>query len=111
MRFPHVQGGFRERLVARGAAGLKVPAELPLEKAAFAEPLAVCLHAVERAGPLLGKRVLVTGAGPIGCSPGRRPQAGAAEIVITDVADAPLALGAQDRGATRPSTSCRMAPP
>jgi len=60
-------------------------------QAAFAEPLAVCLHAVNRAGPLLGKRVLVTGAGPIGALTviaARR--AGALEIVATDVADAPL---------------------
>ena len=28
--------------------------------------VAVALHAVNRAGPLLGKRVLVTGCGPIG---------------------------------------------
>ncbi len=33
---------------------------------ALAEPLSVALHAVRRAGPLLGKRVLVTGCGPIG---------------------------------------------
>ena len=61
-------------------------------QAAFAEPFAVCLHAVNRAGPLLGKRVLVTGAGPIGALTviaARR--AGALEIVATDVADAPLA--------------------
>ena len=35
-------------------------------EAAMAEPLAVCLHAGKQAGPLLGKRVLVTGCGPIG---------------------------------------------
>ena len=42
--------------------------------------------------PVLGKRVLVTGAGPIGALiviAARR--AGALEIVATDVADAPLA--------------------
>ena len=39
---------------------------LPFTVAACAEPLAVCLHAVRRAGDLLGKQVLVTGAGPIG---------------------------------------------
>ena len=47
---------------------------------------------MNRAGPLLGKRVLVTGAGPIGALTviaARR--AGALEIVATDVADAPLA--------------------
>ena len=32
----------------------------------WAEPLSVCLHAAHQAGPLFGKRVLVTGCGPIG---------------------------------------------
>jgi L-idonate 5-dehydrogenase len=93
MRFPHVQGGFRQRLVADERQCVPVPAELPLEKAAFAEPLAVCLHAVSRAGPLVGRRVLITGAGPIGMLTLLSARhAGAAEIVITDVADPPLAL-------------------
>ena len=93
MRFPHVQGGFRQRLVADERQCIAVPADLPLEKAAFAEPLAVCLHAVSRAGPLVGRRVLITGAGPIGMLTLLAARhAGAAEIVITDVADPPLAL-------------------
>ena len=52
----------------------------------MAEPLSVALHAVRRAGSLLGKRVLVTGCGPIGALAiiaARR--AGAAHIVATDV--------------------------
>jgi L-idonate 5-dehydrogenase len=92
MRFPHVQGGFREALVCDAAQAVPVPAAMSAAQAAFAEPFAVCLHAVNRAGPLLGKRVLVTGAGPIGALAmiaARR--AGALEIVATDVADAPLA--------------------
>jgi L-idonate 5-dehydrogenase len=93
MRFPHVQGGFRQRLVAEERQCVKVPADLPLEKAAFGEPLAVCLHAVNRAGPLLGQKVLITGAGPIGMLTLLAARsAGAAEIVITDVAEAPLSL-------------------
>ena len=62
----------------------------------MAEPLAVCLHAGRQAGPLLGKRVLVTGSGPIGvlCMMVAR-RAGAAEIVATDVADAPLKIAAE----------------
>ena len=93
MRFPHVQGGCREMLVCTEAQAVPVPAGLPVEKAAFAEPLAVCLHAAAQAGPLLGKRVLVTGAGPIGalCVMVAR-HAGAREVVATDVADAPLAM-------------------
>jgi L-idonate 5-dehydrogenase len=57
----------------------------------MAEPLSVALHAVNRAGPLLGKSVLVTGCGPIGALlviAARR--AGATEIVVTDIAAAPL---------------------
>jgi len=60
MRMPHVQGGFRELLVCSEAQAVPVPADVPLEIAAFAEPLSVCLHAARRAGPLLGRRVLVT---------------------------------------------------
>lgn len=91
MRFPHVQGGFRDILVCSEAQAVAVPPAMTAAQAAFAEPFAVCLHAVNRAGPLLGKRVLVTGAGPIGALTviaARR--AGALEIVATDVTDATL---------------------
>ena len=93
MRMPHVQGGFREVLNCTEAQAVPVPAELPLEHAAFAEPLAVCLHAASQAGPLLGRRVLVTGCGPIGalCVLVAR-HGGAREVVATDIADAPLAV-------------------
>jgi len=93
MRFPHVQGGFRDVLVCDATQAVPVPAAMSAARAAFAEPFAVCLHAVNRAGPLLGRRVLVTGAGPIGALTiiaARR--AGALEIVATDVADATLKI-------------------
>ena len=66
MRFPHVQGAFREPLVCEESQAHVVADGVSLGEAAMAEPLAVCLHAARRAGPLLGKRVLVTGSGPIG---------------------------------------------
>ena len=65
MRTPHVQGGFREELVCTQAQAIKLPASTAVTEAAFAEPLSVCLHAARQAGPLLGKRVLVTGTGPV----------------------------------------------
>lgn len=34
---------------------------------AFAEPLAVAIHAAHQAGELQGKRVFISGVGPIGC--------------------------------------------
>jgi L-idonate 5-dehydrogenase len=92
MRMPHVQGGFREFLVCPAAQAVPVPADLPLEQAVFAEPLSVCLHAARQAGSLHGRRVLVTGTGPIGalCVLVAR-HAGARQITVTDLADAPLA--------------------
>jgi L-idonate 5-dehydrogenase len=61
----------------------------------MAEPLAVCLHAAREAGPLLGKRVLVTGCGPIGllCILVAR-RAGASEIVATDLTEFTLQMAA-----------------
>jgi L-idonate 5-dehydrogenase len=93
MRFPHVQGGFREVLVCSEAQAVPIPAGLSLEHAAFAEPLSVCLHAANQAGPLMGRRVLVTGAGPIGALAVLVARhAGAREVVATDLADEPLAI-------------------
>ncbi len=91
MRMPHVQGAFREELIADGAQCHVVPDTLSIAAAAMAEPLSVCLHAAGRAGPLLGRRVLVTGSGPIGvlCVLVAR-RAGAAEVVATDIAREPL---------------------
>lgn len=90
MRVPHVQGAFREVLVADVGQCHVVPPTLTAAEAAMAEPLAVCLHAVRRAGPMLGRRVLITGSGPIGalCTVAAR-RAGAVEVVATDIADAP----------------------
>ena len=57
----------------------------------MAEPLSVALHAVRRAGSLLGKHVLVTGCGPIGAMIVIAARhAGATSIVVTDVASSPL---------------------
>ncbi len=66
MRNPHVQGGFREYVTVDAPQAVPIAERLSLAEAAMAEPLAVCLHAGKQAGPLLGKRVLITGCGPIG---------------------------------------------
>lgn len=92
MPFPHIQGAFREELIATQAQCVKADGLTPGE-AAMAEPLAVTLHAVRRAGPLVGKRVLVTGCGPIGLlAIASARLAGAEEIVATDLSDFTLAM-------------------
>src|SRR5690606_4384611 len=90
MPFPHIQGAFREELVA-DASQCVIANGLSAGEAAIAEPLAVCLHGVRQAGEVLGKKVLITGSGPIGvlCVLAAR-RAGASEIVITDITDQTL---------------------
>lgn len=88
---PHVQGAFQETFVTRERQCVVLPPGMDYGIAAFGEPLAVSIHAVNRAGALLGKHVLITGCGPIGALillVARR--AGAASVTMTDVADGQL---------------------
>ncbi|MDX2556411.1 L-idonate 5-dehydrogenase [Streptomyces stelliscabiei] len=95
-RDPHVQGGFADVIVVPAERVLPLPHGLDLRLAAVAEPAAVAWHAVRQAGDVRGKRVLVTGAGPIGCLVvAALRAAGAAEITVTDVHEAPLAIAKQ----------------
>ncbi|MDX1779941.1 MAG: L-idonate 5-dehydrogenase [Thalassovita sp.] len=106
MPMPHIQGAFRQDLVADAAQCVKADGLRPAE-AAMAEPLAVCLHAAHQAGDLVGKRVLITGSGPIGVLMvlvARR--AGAEEIVVSDILDKPLGF-AVAAGADRVINSIR----
>jgi L-idonate 5-dehydrogenase len=86
MRTPHVQGAFRQEIVVETHQAHRLAASVSDSEGAMVEPLSVALHAVSRAGSLLGKSVLVTGCGPIGALvivAARR--AGATRIVATDV--------------------------
>jgi len=101
MRFPHVQGGFRESLTVDESQAIPISPTLTMAEAAMAEPLAVCLHAARQAGSLIGARVLVTGCGPIGSLAVLAARySGAAEIVATDIAAYPLSV-AKRVGASR----------
>ena len=101
MPFPHIQGAFAEQLIIEGYQAHPIGAHLSLSEAALAEPLSVGLHAIQRAGSVFGKQVLVTGCGPIGALliAGLR-RAGAARIVAVDLSDIALkcakAMGADE---------------
>jgi L-idonate 5-dehydrogenase len=100
--FPHAQGLFRELLRARaGGSCTPVHEDISLGELACAEPLSIGLHAVHRAGVLTGKTVLITGGGTIGsmCVIAAR-LAGAAQVMVCDIAERPLAI-AQQVGADR----------
>lgn len=93
MRTPHLQGAFRDKLVCNASQCFTVAPGVSMAEAACAEPFSVTLHAVGRAGPLIGKRVLVSGCGPIGVlAIAAAKLHGAAEVVATDVVDEPLAI-------------------
>lgn len=89
---PHTQGGLAEHLLVDRAMVRPLPASLPVRRAVLAEPLAVALHALSKAGDVRGRCVLVTGSGPIGLlAVAAARAAGASAITATDVLPEPLA--------------------
>ena len=96
MYLPHAQGLFRDRVVVPVSQCEVFGDEIDVGEAACTEPLAVCLHAAKQADSLFGRRVLVTGAGPIGalCVAVARA-AGADEIVVTDLHRLPLEVASR----------------
>ncbi|WP_413110280.1 alcohol dehydrogenase catalytic domain-containing protein [Thaumasiovibrio sp. DFM-14] len=90
---PHIHGFFREYFEFPAAACTVVSPDTNLSKLAFVEPLACSLHAIERAGPMLARRVLVSGAGPIGIFAAAAAKiAGASRVTMTDLCDNTLAI-------------------
>ncbi len=95
-----VQGAFGEYL--RVPAMNLVPiGDLSFNQAAFIEPITVCLHPILRLENLLGKDVVVTGAGTIGLLAIQIFKSmGCREIIASDISDGKLDL-AQQMGATK----------
>ncbi|WP_030751053.1 L-idonate 5-dehydrogenase [Streptomyces sp. NRRL F-5135] len=110
---PHTDGGFSEYRVVRAAQVRPLPEGVSTEQGALAEPLAVAMHAVRRAGAagglaggapdgrvtdgragdLRGRTVLVNGAGPIGSLVvAAAKHRGAATVIAADVSAASLAV-------------------
>ncbi|WP_338889501.1 zinc-binding dehydrogenase [Rhodococcus sovatensis] len=96
---PPNNGLLRGSVVMPAAFAHSLPDAVTDDVAALIEPLAVATWAVSRAGSVLGKRILITGAGPIGLLVLQTVLAlGAREVTITDVSqarlDAAVELGA-----------------
>jgi L-idonate 5-dehydrogenase len=96
MRFPHVQGMFRENMTVARERVFRMQAGVGAGEAALCEPFAVALHAVRQAGELSGKTVLISGCGPIGVLVIVAARlAGAERIVATDITEHSLAMAAR----------------
>ncbi|MGM9471457.1 L-idonate 5-dehydrogenase [Pseudarthrobacter sp. YS3] len=98
---PHTDGGFSERKLAKASQIRVLPEGVDTLHGALAEPLAVAMHAVKRAGSLAGKDVLVNGAGPIGSLVVAAAKfAGARSVTAADINESALRV-AKAMGADR----------
>lgn len=98
---PPVNGTFCDYIAIRHDCVHKVPEDLPFELAALAEPTAVAVHAVNRAGSVVGDTAAIIGAGPIGLLTLQAfKAAGGKKAICVDVVDHRLefakALGADE---------------
>ncbi|MFT4043376.1 MAG: zinc-binding dehydrogenase [Gordonia sp. (in: high G+C Gram-positive bacteria)] len=92
---PHTDGGFSGKRAVAAHQIRVLPEGLDTRRAALAEPLAVAMRAVSRPGSVLGRDILVNGAGPIGALVvAAARHAGAATIAVADVNPAALAVAA-----------------
>ncbi|WP_433872746.1 L-idonate 5-dehydrogenase [Saccharopolyspora sp. CA-218241] len=90
---PHTDGGFSELRAVRADQLRPLPDGVSTRRGALAEPLAVALHAVHRAGDVSGRTVLVNGTGPIGALVvAAAKHRGAARVIAADPADPALRI-------------------
>ncbi len=82
-------GAFAEYVNVPANLLYALPAGFPSEAGALIEPLAVGMHAVKKAGSLLGQNVVVVGAGTIGLSTIMCARAaGAAQVIALEMSSA-----------------------
>lgn len=93
-------GAYAEWLVWPERCLYPIPDDLSFEQASFAEPLAVCLHALRLADIKPFDSVALVGSGPIGLlALAIMSHMGLRQIFVSDVSEARLAV-ARDMGAT-----------
>ncbi|MBY4675026.1 2,3-butanediol dehydrogenase [Marinobacterium sp. CAU 1594] len=82
-------GAFAEYVNVPANLLYSLPAGFPTEAGALIEPLAVGMHAVKKAGSLVGETVVVVGAGTIGlCTIMCARAAGAARVIALEMSSA-----------------------
>lgn len=80
-----MNGGFEEYSIAPAAQALLLDPNVPLEYGAMSEPLACCLHGIDRAEIKVGDIVCVVGGGAIGLLLVQLARlAGAAKVVLSE---------------------------
>lgn len=97
--FPPTHGAIRRFMKHLAKWCYRIPGNVPIEWGALVQPLAVAIHACNRANLRGGSTILVTGAGPIGLFVVQAAKAfAAARVVVTDIINEKLQL-AKELGA------------
>jgi threonine dehydrogenase-like Zn-dependent dehydrogenase len=95
-------GGLVERAAVEADSLVPLPDDTDIDPSLWVlcQPMGTVMYSVERIGSVLGKRVVVVGAGPIGlCFTDLIARAGASQIIVTDIHDYRLEV-ARKIGAT-----------
>ncbi|HEY3298182.1 MAG TPA: zinc-dependent alcohol dehydrogenase family protein, partial [Armatimonadota bacterium] len=78
-------GGFAEYCSVPAVQAYKIPESVSLDEAAMVEPLACCIHGIDRAGIVPGDTVAILGAGAIGIMMVQLARiAGAKSIIVSE---------------------------
>jgi len=88
----HAPGGLAEFMLCRSATLVEVPVHVEPDIAAFAEPVAVAVRALAKAGDVRGATVVVVGAGVVGNLIAQVAGAAGAQVVVQDPAPQRRAL-------------------
>ncbi len=81
----HLDGGFAEAMVVPARVAYRLPSDMEPRIACLAEPLACCVHGMDRLATQSGSTVLVIGAGLVGLMMARLARlAGAGFIIVSE---------------------------
>ncbi len=81
----HLNGGLEEAVVVPARTAYRLPAGIDARIGCMAEPLACCVHGMDRLSPRSGAPLLILGAGPAGLILTRLAMlAGASPIVVSE---------------------------
>jgi len=80
-----INRGYAEYAKAPARLLLNIPEGVGYEEAAFAEPIAVCLHTNDIVSPRPGDNVLIVGAGPMGLIHTQIAKLSGANVIVSEV--------------------------
>jgi len=90
--------GYAEYTKAPSKLLFKIPSNVSFEAAAFAEPIAVCLHTNEIISPMPGDTILIIGGGPMGLIHLQISKISGASVILSEMVERRLKM-AEEIGA------------